>query len=83
MRGAAAPSNPQTQGAHPPSGNPLMYLLYRDVAEKEVTFLNNISQTKTSVGGLTKAFFSSFGTTKKGGGVKKALKALYICQVMG
>jgi hypothetical protein len=26
-------------------------------AEKVVTFLNNISQTKTSVGGLNKAFF--------------------------
>jgi hypothetical protein len=36
--------------AHPPSGNPLMYLLVGGRAENVVTFLNNISQTKTSVG---------------------------------
>jgi hypothetical protein len=35
----------------PPSGNPLMYLLVGGGAENVVTFLNSISQTKTSVGG--------------------------------
>jgi hypothetical protein len=57
--------------AHPPSGNPLMYLLDRDGAEKVVTFLN-ISQTKTSVGGLNKASFHHLRKQKKRGGVKKA-----------
>jgi hypothetical protein len=42
---------------HPPSGNSLMYLLVGGRVEKMVTFLNNISQTKASVGGLNKAFF--------------------------
>jgi hypothetical protein len=42
----------------PPSGNPLMYLLVGGRAAKVVTFLNNIYQTKTSVGGLNKAFFT-------------------------
>jgi hypothetical protein len=46
MMGLPPPSNLKTEGAHPPSGNPLMYLLDRGGAEKVVTFLNNISQTK-------------------------------------
>jgi hypothetical protein len=59
MKGTAAPFKPPKQkGAHPPSGNPLMYLLAGGRAEKVVTFCNNISQTKTSVGGLNKAFFT-------------------------
>jgi hypothetical protein len=49
----------------PPSGNPLMYLLAGGRAENVVTFLNSISQTKTSVGDLNKVFFSPFETTKK------------------
>jgi hypothetical protein len=43
-----------------------------------VNVLNNISQTKTSVRGLNNAFFSPFETTTKGGGVRKALKGVYI-----
>jgi hypothetical protein len=50
----------------PPSCNPLMYLLVGGRAENVVTFLNSISQTKTSAGGLNKAFFSPFETTKRG-----------------
>jgi hypothetical protein len=46
-------------------------------AEKEVTFFNNISQTKTSFGGLNKAFFHHL-RQQKGGGVKKALKGVYM-----
>jgi hypothetical protein len=57
-----------------PPGNPLVCLLGR--AKNVVTFLNSISQTKTSVGGLNKAFFSPFEATKKG--VKNALKGVYI-----
>jgi hypothetical protein len=34
-----------------PSGNPLMYLLVGGRTENVVTFLNSISQTKTSVWG--------------------------------
>jgi hypothetical protein len=46
MRGTAAPFKPPKQtGAHPPSGNPLIYLLVGGRAEKVVTFLNTISQT--------------------------------------
>jgi hypothetical protein len=59
MRGTTAPFKPPKQkGAHPPSGNPLMYLLVGGRAEKVATFLINISQTKTSVGCLNKAFFT-------------------------
>jgi hypothetical protein len=37
-----------------------------DGAEKVVTFLNNISQTKTEVGGLNKAFFHHLRKQKGG-----------------
>jgi hypothetical protein len=47
-----------------------MYLLVGGRAEKEVTFFNNISQTKTSVGGLNKAFFHHLRQQKGGEGVK-------------
>jgi hypothetical protein len=57
---------PKHKGAHPPSGNPLMYLLVGGRAEKVVTFLNTISQTKTSVGGLNKAFFHHLRHQKGG-----------------
>jgi hypothetical protein len=58
---------PKQKGAHPPSGNPLMYLLDSGCAKKVVTFLNNISQTKTSVGGLNKAFFHHLRQEKRVG----------------
>jgi hypothetical protein len=49
----------------PPSGNPLMYLLVG----------GQISQTKTSVGGLNQAFFQHLRQQKRG---KKALTGVYI-----
>jgi hypothetical protein len=58
-----------------------MYLLVGGRAEKMVTFLNNISQTKTSVGGLNKQFLP-FETTKKGGGGEKGVKRR-VYRVMG
>jgi hypothetical protein len=59
MMGNPPPFKPPKQnGAHPPSGNPLMYLLVGGRAEKEVTFLTTFLKTKTSVGGLNKAFFT-------------------------
>jgi hypothetical protein len=58
MRGTAAPFKPPKQKGMCPSGNPLMHLLVGGRAEKVVIFLNNISQTKTSVWGLNKAFFT-------------------------
>jgi hypothetical protein len=43
--GAAAPFKPPKQReAHPPSGNPLMYLL--DGAEKVLTYFINLCQTE-------------------------------------
>jgi hypothetical protein len=54
-----------------------MYLLVGGRAEKVVTFLSNISQTKTSVWGLNKAFFHHL-RQQKGGGQKKALKGVYV-----
>jgi hypothetical protein len=53
-----------------------MYLLERGGAEKVVTFINNISQTKTSIGGLNNAFCPHL--RQQIGEVKKALKGLYI-----
>jgi hypothetical protein len=51
MQRTTAPFKPPKQkGAHPPYGDPLMYLLVGAAPFKVVTILNNISQTKTSVG---------------------------------
>jgi hypothetical protein len=50
----------------PPSGNPLMYLLVGGRAENVATLLNSISQTKTSVWGLNKAFFHHLRQQKRG-----------------
>jgi hypothetical protein len=41
-----------------------------------VTFLNNIFQIKTNVGGLNKEFFTIWDNKKMG--LKKALKGVYI-----
>jgi hypothetical protein len=50
------PFNPPKQkGEHTPS---VMCILDRGRAEKVVTFLNNIFQIKTNVGGLNKEFFT-------------------------
>jgi hypothetical protein len=39
MKGGFCPlQTPKQKGAHPPSGNPLMYLFDRGAAEKVVTF---------------------------------------------
>jgi hypothetical protein len=39
MTGTAAPfKSPKQKGAHPPFGNPLMYLFHEGGAEKEITF---------------------------------------------
>jgi hypothetical protein len=49
--GDSAPFKPPKQkAAHPPSGNPLVYLLVRGPRRKRGHFFNNISQTITSVG---------------------------------
>jgi hypothetical protein len=64
MRGTTTPlQTPKQKGANLPSGYPPMY--HFDVgrgggAEKVFTFFNNISQTKNSVWGLNRAFFSLF-----------------------
>jgi hypothetical protein len=71
-RGIAPLQTPKQKGAHSPSGNPLMYFLVGGRAEKVVTFLNNISQTKTSVLGLNKASFHHLRQQKEGeNGVKR------------
>jgi hypothetical protein len=57
-----------------------MYLLVGGRAEKVVTFFNNISQTKTSVWGLNKAFFHH-KRQQKGGGEKGVKRRVY--EVMG
>jgi hypothetical protein len=83
MRGTSAPSStpPKQKGAHPPYGNALMYLLVGGPRRKiGHFFLNNISQTKTSVGGLNKAF-SPFETTKRGRDEKGVKRRVY--RVMG
>jgi hypothetical protein len=51
MRGTAASlQTPQTEGGTFTFWQPLMYLLVGGLAEKVVTFLNNISQTKKVLG---------------------------------
>jgi hypothetical protein len=51
MRGTTAPFEPRKQkGAHPPSGNPLMYLFDRGGAEKVITFLAIFPKRKTVFG---------------------------------
>jgi hypothetical protein len=51
MRGESAPFKPPKQkGAHPPSCNPSCVFWFGGRAEKEVTFLNIISQTKQVLG---------------------------------
>jgi hypothetical protein len=53
--GDSAPfKSPKRKGAHPPSGKPWCILCLEGLAEREI----NISKTKTSVGGLNKAFFT-------------------------
>jgi hypothetical protein len=44
-------------------------------AEKVINIFNNISQTKNSVWGLNRAFFSLFEASKKGGRGQKAVKS--------
>jgi hypothetical protein len=53
-----------------------MYLLDGGGAEKVASFLKHISQTKTNVGGLNKAFFHHLRQQKEGG---KVLKGVFIC----
>jgi hypothetical protein len=48
-----------------------------DGAEKVVIFFNNISQTKTSVWGLNRAFFHCLMPQKGGGGQKAIETRLY------
>jgi hypothetical protein len=51
MRGTPPPFKPPKQkGGYPPSGNPLMYLLVGDRAEKEVTFLKTFLKQKQVLG---------------------------------
>jgi hypothetical protein len=50
-----------------------MYLLVGGPRRKSGHFFNNISQTKTSVGGLNNAFFHHL-RQQKGAGVKKGVK---------
>jgi hypothetical protein len=51
MKGTAAPlQTPKQKGAHPPSGNPLMYLLNGGGAEKVITFLTTFLKRKTVFG---------------------------------
>jgi hypothetical protein len=64
------------KGAHPPSGNPLMYLLDGGGAEKVLTFFSNISQTKTCVWGPNRTFFHYFRPKK--GGIESALFRVYM-----
>jgi hypothetical protein len=60
MRGTAAPFKPPKQkGAHPPSGNPLMYLLVGGRAEKVVTFFTTFLKRKHVFGALTGHFFTN------------------------
>jgi hypothetical protein len=68
----------QTEGAHPPSGNPLMYYFDRGHAEKVVTFCNNIFQTKNSVSGLNMTFLHCFRLQNWWGGDKKPSKHAYM-----
>jgi hypothetical protein len=46
--------------------------------EKVLTFLNNISQTKTSHWGIKKGIFHHLRQQKGGGEVKNVLKGVYI-----
>jgi hypothetical protein len=58
---------PKMKGAHPPSGTTLVYLFDRRWRRKKViTFLNTISQRKTSVWSLNRAFLP-FEDSKGGG----------------
>jgi hypothetical protein len=76
MRGTAAlPSNPPNRRGTSPFWQPHDVSFGWGRAEKVVTFLNNISQTKASVEGLNKAFFHHLRHQK---GVKRALKGVYI-----
>jgi hypothetical protein len=71
MRGATAPSNPTNRMGHTHSDTPLMYLFDRGGAEK----VNTISQTKTSILVLNRAFISQFEASKMGGGLKPSKHA--------
>jgi hypothetical protein len=74
--GDSAPFKPPKQkGAHPPSGNYLMYLLVGGRAEKMDTFLTTFLKQKKVLRALI-MHFSPFETTKRG--VEKALKGVYI-----
>jgi hypothetical protein len=80
IRGTATPfKSPKQTGAHPPSGNPLMYLVDGGRAEKVLTFFNNISQTKTWVWGPNRTFFH-YLRPKRERGVKSALFCVYMGQ---
>jgi hypothetical protein len=81
MRGTAPFKPPKQKGAHPSSGNSLMYHFHRSVAENVVTFFNNISHTKNSVGGLNRAF-SHCLRPRKGGRGKKAVKTCHMREMV-
>jgi hypothetical protein len=66
---------PQTEGAHPPSGNPLMYLFNGGQRRKNDHFFINY-QTKTCVLGPNMTFFQ-YLRPKRGEGVKSALFRVY------
>jgi hypothetical protein len=73
MRGTAVPfQTPQIEGGTSPFWQPPDVSFGWGRAEKVVTFLSNISQTKTSVGGLNKAFFHHLRQQKR------AFKGVYI-----
>jgi hypothetical protein len=74
MRGNPPPLNPPNRREHIPFWQPPDVSFGWGPRGKSGRFFNSISQTKTSVGGLNKAF-SAFETTKMG--VKKALKGVY------
>jgi hypothetical protein len=74
MRGTTAPKQ---KGAHPLSGNPLMY--YFDWGRKIGHFLTTFLKRKNSVWGLNSAFFSLFeGSKRRRGGGKKPSKHVYM-----
>jgi hypothetical protein len=77
MRGTPPPFNsPQTEGGTSPFWQPPDVSFGWRPRRKRGHFFNNISQTKTKVWGLNKAFFHHLRQQK--GGVKKALKGVYM-----
>jgi hypothetical protein len=77
IRGTATPSNPP---AHPPSGNPLMYLFVGAAPKKWSHFETTFLKQKQVLGALIR-YFSPFETTKRRAGEIGVKRAVY--RVMG